>query len=284
MPPIISNAGDLLSRYRVLFCDVWGVVHNGRTAYEDGCAALTRFRTAGGTVILVSNAPYTSRRVKTVLAEKGVPEDCWDAIVPSGDIARVYAAERAYHSVYHLGPDRYLEDADPIRSYLSELDDAAAIFCTGLVRDREESADDYRVFLRPAAERNMPFVCANPDLVVDVGGVLLPCAGSLAKVYEDLGGEVYWAGKPYDAAYAAAQRKAEELRGLAVATSDILAIGDSVRTDIAGAVSFGIDALFIGQGIHRESIMPSGEFVEDELDALFKGQPQAVAAMTTLRW
>ena len=114
-----------------------------------------------------------------VLAEKGVPEGCWDAIVPSGDIARSYVAERAFQNVFHIGPERYLEDADSIRSYLSVLDEAEAIFCTGLIRDREESADDYREFLRPAAERRMPFICANPDLVVDVGGVLLPCAGAI---------------------------------------------------------------------------------------------------------
>ena len=284
MPPIITNAGELLSRYRVLFCDVWGVVHNGRSAYEEGCAALTRFRKAGGTVVLVSNAPYPSRRVERVLAEKGVPPDCWDAIVPSGDIARNYVAERAFGSVYHLGPERYLDGDDSDRLKLSAIDDAEAIFCTGLIRDREESAEDYVEFLRPAAARNLPFVCANPDLVVDVGGVLLPCAGAIAKVYEDLSGDVYWAGKPYDAAYLSAQRTAEELRGCSVSSGDILAIGDSVRTDIAGAISFGVDALFIGQGIHRDAIMPSGEFVEDELTGLFEGQPQAIAAMTTLRW
>ena len=284
MPPIISHAGDLLSRYRVLFCDVWGVVHNGRSAYAEGCAALSRFRNAGGTVVLVSNAPYPSQRVEKVLAEKGVPEGCWDAIVPSGDIARAYVAECAFRSVYHLGPERYLDGADNARLNLSALDEAEAIFCSGLIRDREESAEDYREMLRPAARRELPFVCANPDLVVDVGGDLLPCAGAIAKVYEELGGEVYWAGKPYDAAYTAALRKAEELRGSTLTTSDVLAIGDSVRTDIAGAISFGIDALFIGQGIHRELVMPSGEFVVGELAALFDGQPQAIAAMTTLRW
>lgn len=284
MPPIIANAGSLLSRYRVLFCDVWGVVHNGREAYEEGCAALTRFREGGGTVILVSNAPRSAVAVAGILADKGVPEVCWDAIVPSGDISRAHAVEQGLTRVHHIGPDRDLDVFDCTSLELVPLAQAEAVFCTGLIRDREETGEDYREHLRQAVERQLPFICANPDLVVDVGGVLLPCAGAIAKVYEDLGGEVFWAGKPYDAAYSAASAKARELFGTTVVKSDILAIGDSVRTDVAGAVSFGIDVLFIGQGIHREAIMPEGSFIEAELTRLFAGQPQAIAAMTTLRW
>lgn len=281
---MITNAGDLLSQYDVLFCDVWGVVHNGRTAYTEGCEALHRFRQGGGTVVLVSNAPRRAPVVAKILAEKDVPENCWDAIVPSGDQAVAFARRKGMSKVHHIGPDRDLDVFEDSGLERVALDQGEAVFCTGLIRDREETGDDYRDRLAPALERKQTLICANPDLVVDVGGTLLPCAGAIAKVYEDMGGDVFWAGKPFATAYDAAGEKAAELRGTRVEKSRILAIGDSVRTDIAGAVGYGIDALFIGQGIHREAIMPDGDFLPEQLAGLFDGQPQAKAAMETLRW
>ena len=283
-PPLIEHAGELLTGYDVLFCDVWGVVHNGRTAYVDGCAALHRFRERGGTVVLVSNAPRTAPVVANVLASKDVPENCWDAIISSGDLARNHSAEQGFAKVHHIGPERDLDVFENSGLTRVSLDEAKAIFCTGLVHDRRETGEDYRPRLETAIARALPFVCANPDLVVDVGGDLLPCAGAIAKVFEDMGGDVFWAGKPYAPAYAAATDKASKLRGGEVKKQRILAIGDSVRTDIAGASAFGIDALFIGQGIHREMIMPSGQIVKPALAKLFAGQPPAVAAMASLRW
>lgn len=283
-PPIVAGAGPLLRDYDVLFCDVWGVVHNGRKAYTEGCAALTAYRQQGGTVILVSNAPRTSKSVARVLDDKGVPTSCWDAIVPSGDLARVYAADQNIRRIYHIGPDRDLDVFDDSGLKRVGIADAEAIFCTGLINDRHETGEDYRAFLEPAVSAGLTLICANPDLVVDVGGDLLPCAGAIASVYESMGGDVHWAGKPYATAYAAAEKIASDLRGASVAKSRILAIGDSVRTDVAGAASYGLDVLFIGQGIHRETIMPAGTFLEKELACLFAGQPCAIAAMETLRW
>jgi HAD superfamily hydrolase (TIGR01459 family) len=283
-PPILSNAGPLLAGYDVLFCDVWGVVHNGRTAYREGCLALSQFREQGGTVILVSNAPRTAVAVRRILDEKGVPGGICDAIVPSGDLARAYAAQRGFAYVHHIGPDRDLDVFDGSDLVRVGLEEAEAIFCTGLIRDRQETGEDYRAPLLPAVERGLPLICANPDLVVDVGGTLLPCAGAIATVYEDLGGEVFWAGKPFATAYQSAMEMAARLRGGPIEKSRILAIGDAVRTDIAGAVDYGIDALFIGQGIHRDAVMPNGELVAGPLANLFEGQPAAIAAMATLRW
>ena len=283
-PPLITHAGPLFESYDVLFCDVWGVVHNGRTAYVEGCAALRRFREHGGTVILVSNAPRTATVVADILASKDVPDNCWDAIISSGDLARNHSTERGFAEVHHIGPERDLDVFDNSGLTRVALDRASAIFCTGLIHDRRETGDDYRARLEPALVRALPFVCANPDLVVDVGGDLLPCAGAIAKVYEDMGGDVFWAGKPHAPAYAAAMDKASQLRDADVDRRRILAIGDSVRTDIAGAAAFGVDVLFIGQGIHRETIMPSGQIVETALTTLFAGQPPAVAAMESLRW
>lgn len=285
-PPIIQNANSLLENYDVLFCDIWGVVHNGVNAYKEGCAALAKFRQRGGTVILLSNAPRTAQVVRLILDQRLVPDDVADAIVPSGDLARHYARAQGYQRVHHIGPDRDLDVFDGSGLQRVGLAEAEAVFCTGLQRDCVETGENYRERLRPAVERRLTLICANPDLVVDVGGTLLPCAGAIAKVYEDLGGHVFWAGKPYITAYDHALKVAAEVRGETVDKSRILAIGDAVRTDIAGAASFGIDSLFIGQGIHRELVMPDGQLVADALAALFAGedQPQANAAMSTLRW
>ena len=282
--PVLSNAGPLLSQYEVLFCDIWGVVHNGLRAYSEGCAALVKFRQNGGTVILLSNAPRTADTVLQILQAKAVPENIADAIVPSGDLARHFAREQGITQVHHIGPERDYDVFDGAGLERVEMGQAEAIFCTGLIRDRQETGEDYRERLRPAAERGLTLICANPDLVVDVGGTLLPCAGAIAKVYEDMGGNVYWAGKPFAVAYAHARDIAGKLRGAAVSKSSILAIGDAVRTDIAGAVQFGIDSLFIGQGIHRDTVMPEGELNAAALAEIFAGEPRANAAMATLRW
>lgn len=284
-PPILDRAGDLIARYDVIFCDVWGVVHNGAEAYTEACALLSAFRKDGGTVMLITNAPRTARAVARVLDEKGVPDDCWDAIVSSGTLAAAAVTEQGYGRVHHIGPDRDLDLFEDIAAArVPDLANSEAIVATGLIDDTHERGEDYRDRLRPAAERGLPFICANPDLVVDVGGTLLPCAGAIAVVYEDLGGDVLWAGKPHRAPYERAQAEAARLRGRPVDLARILAIGDAVRTDIAGAGRFGVDALLIGQGIHRDELMPSGEINRAALTSLLaSAEHQPIAAMTTLR-
>jgi len=283
-PLVISNAGSLLKKYDVIFCDIWGVVHDGMSAYREGCEALLQFRENGGTVILVSNAPRTAKTVRTILDEKSVPANISDAIVSSGDLARNFAHAQGIQRVHHIGPQRDLDVFDDTNMDRVDLTEAAGIFCTGLIRDDVETGEDYRERLTSSARCGLTLICANPDLVVDVGGKLLPCAGAIAKVYEDLGGPVFWAGKPFAVAYEHAMNIASELRGSAIEKKRILAIGDAVRTDIAGASSFGIDSLFIGQGIHRDAVMPNGELDAVRLANVFAGQPLAKAAMSTLRW
>ena len=281
--PVLASARDLFADYDVLFCDVWGVVHNGQTAYTLGCSALSDFRRAGGTVILVSNAPRPAASVARLLDERNVPRAAWDRIISSGEVARAHVTEARYSGVHHIGPSRDLDLLEVLSAPAVRLENSDALVVTGLIDDFKETGEDYRGRLAPALERKLPFVCANPDLVVDVGGTLLPCAGSIAVVYEDMGGEVYWAGKPYRPAYEMAHRAANELRAMDVDRSRILAIGDAVRTDIAGAGAYGIDSLFIGQGIHRDDIMPDGSFDRGALDRLLSSSEFApVAAMETL--
>jgi HAD superfamily hydrolase (TIGR01459 family) len=286
-PPIIAAAGPLLARYDVVFCDVWGVMHNGRRAYAEAGAALARFRAQGGTVILVSNAPIPAHGVERVLEKTGVRRDAWDAIVSSGDIALSHIAEKGYHRLHWVGPSQrdyalYVRLRQPTAS----LAEADAIVCTGLRDDRNETVASYRALIEEGVARALPFVCANPDLVVDVGAVQLPCAGSIAAEYERRGGQVFWAGKPHPAAYGAALACSAQLRGTAPALARILAIGDALRTDLAAAQGLGVDGLFIAAGIHKAELLSGGAIDPARLAALFEPPhtPPAIAAMTHLAW
>jgi HAD superfamily hydrolase (TIGR01459 family) len=286
-PPILANAGPLLARYEAIFCDVWGVVHNGRRAHAEAGEALARFRAGGGTVVLVSNAPVPADGVERVLEHTGVRRDAWDAIVSSGDIALAHIAEKGYRRLHRIGPAK--RDSRLFQRLPGEpapLHDADAIVCTGLVDDANETVESYRALIEEGVARALPFVCANPDLVVDVGDTRYLCAGSIAAEYERRGGTVFWAGKPHPSAYAAALRRTTELRGAEPERARLLAVGDSLRTDLAAAHGMGIDALFIASGIHSDEVLVDGEIDPRRLAALLApaGTPPAIAAMTELRW
>ncbi|HEX6001457.1 MAG TPA: TIGR01459 family HAD-type hydrolase [Hyphomicrobiaceae bacterium] len=286
-PPILTAAGPLLASYQVAFCDVWGVLHNGRESHAEAGEALARFRTGGGTVVLVSNAPVPAAGVARVLEKTGVRRDAWDAIVSSGDIALVHIAESRYRRLYRIGPakrDSRLFQRLP--GPPAALEEADAIVCTGLVDETTETVESYRPMIDSGVARGLPFVCANPDLVVDVGERRFLCAGSIAVEYERAGGNVFWAGKPHRSAYAAAQKQAAELRGAEPERARILAIGDALRTDLAAAQGWGVDALFIAGGLHGAEVMRHAAIDADRLAALFAepGAPTARAAMAHLRW
>jgi HAD superfamily hydrolase (TIGR01459 family) len=286
-PPIIVSAGPLLARYDAVFCDVWGVLHNGHVAYAEAGEALARLRAGGGCVVLVSNAPVPADGVERVLQRTGVRRDAWDAIVSSGDIALAHIAEQGYQRLHRVGPAR--RDSrlfQRLPGPAAALHEADAIVCTGLVDDVNEQVEHYRPLIEQGVARRLPFVCANPDLVVDVGDRRFLCAGSIAAEYERRGGAVFWAGKPHPSAYAAALRRATQLRGTEPERTRILAVGDAVRTDLAAAQGMGIDALFIASGIHRDAVMVDGTIDPERLASLFApaGTPPAIAAMTQLRW
>src|SRR5262245_45118513 len=201
-PTIVAHAGLLLARYDAVFCDVWGVLHNGRMAYAEAGEALARFRAGGGTVVLVSNAPVPADGVERVLESTGVRRDAWDAIVSSGDIALAHIAEQGYGRLHRIGPAR--RDGrlfQRLPGPPAALHEADAIICTGLVDDANETVESYAALIGEGVARAVPFVCANPDLVVDVGDKRYLCAGSIAAEYERCGGTVFWAGKPHPSAY-----------------------------------------------------------------------------------
>lgn len=286
--PIIRSAGPLFERYRVLLCDIWGVLHDGVTAYPGANDALPRFRAAGGVVVLVSNAPRPGFSVADLLDEKAVRRDAWDAIVTSGDIALRHIAEAGYKRLYRIGPER--RDSSFFQGLPGPhvpIEAAEAVVCTGLNRDREEQPEAYLPVLESARARGLPFICANPDLAVHVGADLLPCAGAIAALYEELGGTVYWAGKPRPVAYQTALTRAAELKGTAVDPASVLAIGDAVRTDLAAAEGAGVDSLFIAGGLHRDELVggDGGAIDPIRLAALLSPPaPQPVATMVHLAW
>lgn len=252
---LLHSAGPLLAGYDVVFCDVWGVVHDGVRAYPEACLALAQFRRRGGSVVLISNAPSTAAEVAALLDRKQVSREAWDAIVTSGDLTRLRIGETGVRRIFHIGATRGEHVFDGLGVSLVDVHEADAIVATELVDYYSETPDDYRDVLTDAVSRRLPFICANPDLVVHVGDDLLPCAGALAVIYRDLGGDVYWAGKPHRPIYERALALARDARGSNVDQSRILAIGDALRTDIAGARAFGIDALFIAGGIHRDEVL-----------------------------
>ncbi len=285
-PPVLVHAAELLSDYDVMFCDVWGVLHDGHRAFEAACDALLKFRARGGTVILVSNAPVPAERVAAMLDARAVPRDAYDGIVASGEIALRHIAEKGYRRIYCIGPGE--RDAATFSRLTAErvgIDEAEAILCTGLNDDRSETADDYRPVLEQARARDLPFVCANPDLVVDVGGTQLICAGAIADLYERMDGQVFWAGKPHANAYEAARTAAEKVRGAPVPLDRIIAIGDSLRTDLKGAEAFGIAVIFVASGIHRDETMRSKALSAAKLARLFAPPaPPAIAVMDRFAW
>ena len=244
----------LAPNYDVALCDVWGVLHDGLHAHLEAADALTRFRAGGGVVVLVSNAPRPSAWVAASLDEKGVPRSAWDAIVTSGDVSRHLLAARGQWRVHHIGPERDLPLLGDERIARVPLEDAPVALVTGLVDEDTETPDDYLDRLEKLKARGVEMICANPDLVVMVGERQLWCAGAIADRYQAMGGEVYFAGKPHAPIYDAALGLAASVRGRATDAKRAIAIGDAVRTDLAGATAAGIDCVFIADGIHGDEL------------------------------
>jgi HAD superfamily hydrolase (TIGR01459 family) len=264
---IITSLDAVADRYDAVFCDVWGVLHNGRVAYPAACAALQRFRHAGKHVILITNVPKPREPIPAQLDRAGVPRGAWDAIVTSGDATRVELAKRAPGPVFRIGPreyDRTLWEGLDIAE--APLDSAKFIGISGLNRDDETPAD-YSDILKQAKARELDLICANPDIVVQYGDRLIWCAGAIARDYEALGGNVIMAGKPHAPIYDLARGELALVAGGTIDPARILCIGDGVVTDILGANTQELDSLFIAAGIHGESLWTNGALDPAKVDA-----------------
>jgi HAD superfamily hydrolase (TIGR01450 family) len=258
LPTRIRSLEDFGGRYAAIFCDVWGVLHNGVRPFHAAAEALTRARRNGTIVVLITNAPRPAPGVVAQLASIGVPDTAWDAIVTSGDVTRDLIADGP-RKVFHLGPERDYTLYDGLDVETVEEFEASAVVCTGLFDDDTETPDDYADMLRRMRARNLPFVCANPDIVVEKGDRLIWCAGALARDYAQLGGRTYIAGKPHFPIYDAALKAAGTALGRAVAKGDVLAIGDGMLTDVKGGVDNGIDVLYVSDGIHVDEYGAAGD-------------------------
>lgn len=253
-PPFLDRFSLLAPQYDVVLSDVWGIVHNGVAAYPEAGSALRRFREAGGTVVLITNAPRPRDSVARQIDGFHVDPEAYDDIVSSGDVTRAAVMERPGRSVFHLGPERDKPIFEGLDVTFAPLERADYVVCSGLFDDHTETPDSYRDMLAQMRARDLFMVCGNPDLVVERGHELVYCAGALADAYAALGGEVLYAGKPHAPIYSRALALAEAARGRPVAPGRVLAIGDSVRTDLTGAITFGIDCLFVTAGIHAEEL------------------------------
>ncbi len=256
----IDGLAEIASRYDVILCDIWGVLHDGVKAFAPASGALASFRRGGGTVILITNAPRPSAPVRRQLLKLGVSPDAFDDVATSGDVTIGMIAEQIDEPVLHIGPARDLSLFEAAAAaagrapHLAGLSEAAYALCTGLRDDVVETPEDYEAELEAMLGRSMTMICANPDIVIHRGDTLIYCAGALAARFEAMGGAVVYAGKPYPPIYRRAVALAEKARCRPVESARVLAVGDGMRTDIAGAAQSGLDALFVTHGIHRSAL------------------------------
>ncbi|RWX62216.1 TIGR01459 family HAD-type hydrolase, partial [Mesorhizobium sp. M4B.F.Ca.ET.089.01.1.1] len=248
-PDIIGSLADLSGSYDAILCDVWGVVHNGEWHFPQAAHALAATRAANVPVVLITNSPRRSADVVAQMNAIGVPTDAYDRIVTSGDVTRDLIAEGP-RKIFHIGPDRDFTLYDGLGVDLVEEFEASGVVCTGLFDDEVEKPSDYAELLRRLRARDLPFICANPDIVVERGERMIWCAGALARDYAQLGGRTLIAGKPYAPIYDVAMKEVASLIGRPVERSRVLAIGDGMMTDIKGAADNGFDVLYVSGGIH----------------------------------
>ncbi|MGV1783736.1 MULTISPECIES: TIGR01459 family HAD-type hydrolase [Agrobacterium] len=269
----ILTLGEITDGFDVVLSDVWGVLHNGVSAFPDAAVALHDARKAGKTVVLITNSPRPAPGVIAQLRVLGVPDEAYDRIITSGDVTRGLIAEGP-RKVFLLGPERdmpLLEGLDVER--VGEVE-AESVVCTGFFDDETETPEDYTEMLKGFIARKAPMICANPDLVVERGERIIPCAGAMAAYYEQLGGEVRIAGKPHAPIYEACLAAAKEVRS-DFPKDRVLAIGDGMPTDVKGAIASGLNLLYISGGIHAAEYTLNGQTDEALLNAYLKGQGAA---------
>ena len=257
MTRIIQSLAEISASYDALFCDLWGCLHNGKQPYQAAVSALQAFRAQGGKVCLMTNAPRPNQYVVAQLDRMGVPRDAWDLVVSSGDAAQDAMFEGAVgRKLWHIGTEKdfgFFTDipqahADSPAITRVELSEAEGIVASGPFDESGETPEDYRDRFQDALDRGLPMLCANPDLVVDMGETRIYCAGALAEFYESMGGKALYYGKPHAPIYDRARRLMDlgpEAR--------CLAVGDGIDTDILGAMQQGIDAIFVTGGLAADA-------------------------------
>ena len=288
MTRVIGSFAEVSAHYDLALVDLWGCVHDGYTVYRAAEAALVEFRRAGGRVVLVTNAPRPAAAVAARLDQMGLSRDAFDAIATSGDAAQDAMLRGVVgRNVWHLGPDKddgfftdlpaWAASEAPITRV--PFDDAEGIVCTGPFEEMTETPEDYRGRLLAAKARGLKLLCANPDLVVDYGETRIYCAGAIAQLYDQMGGESLYFGKPHPPIYDLARRRATEA-GIRFADDRIIAIGDGIHTDVRGGQAEGVDTLFITGGLAADLFGPDVEHPDPALLAPWLSQMQQAPTFT----
>jgi HAD superfamily hydrolase (TIGR01459 family) len=277
-----KSLSALADEYDLILCDVWGVVHDGVAIYAAAADALRRFRKGGGSVILVSNASRLGATIMSELERMGLPRTAFDAVITSGDVTRDFIATRPGCTLFDLGPG----DARPICSGLAtsftSICDADFAISSGAFENLARAPEDLKPLFTDMLVKSMLLLCANPDVATELGGRRVQCSGAVAELYSHLGGAVHYGGKPDSQIYEKALAVAAELRGGEPRRERVLAIGDSLRTDIAGAAANGFASLFVLGGIHSKElgIQPSFAAIEQLCTDMGSG-PTAVTDRLT---
>jgi HAD superfamily hydrolase (TIGR01459 family) len=251
-PELLSGLSAVADQYDAIFCDIWGVIHNGRQHFPPAYEALKRFKAERGPVVLISNSPRPRDSLIAQLASLGIMEDGFSAVISSGDATREYLRKFAPTGpAWRIGDPREQSLYEGIDVTLDGTPETAAfISCTSPYNDETDTAEQYRPQFEIAVKRKLVMICANPDKVVQRGDKIIICAGSLADLYATMGGDVIMAGKPYAPIYDMCYAELGRQTGRAHDKSRILAIGDGLPTDVLGANGQGLDLLFIAAGIH----------------------------------
>lgn len=275
---IIERLDQIDANYDALLVDLWGCLHNGVAPFPSAVAALQSFRARGGAVCLLTNAPRSRQEVEKHLNVMGLPEDCWDTIATSGDSARVAMYSGAVgQKIWFIGEPgdepffermALIENAPEITRV--PLKDAEGIICTGPF-DRTADPNEMRPQFLMAKQMGLKLLCANPDIVVDRGERREWCAGALAALYSEMGGESLYFGKPHPPVYDLARRRLAEV-GKPTDPSRTLAIGDGIATDIQGALGEDIDSLFITGGLAASETGTTEQPDPEKLDAFLATQ------------
>ena len=267
MTRLIGFFAEISTRYDLALVDLWGCVHNGLAIYPAAEAALQAFRQEGGYVVLMTNAPRPRAAVQARLDEMGLARDAYDAIATSGDSAQeAMLMGSVGERVWHLGPEKDDGFFTDLPEWAAErapitrvgFDEAEGIVCTGPFDELRETPDDYRGRFLSAKARGLKLLCANPDLVVDYGETRIYCAGALAQLYDAMGGESLYFGKPHPPIYDLARRLVSKA-GLRFSEDRTIAIGDGIATDIQGGISEGIDTLLVTGGLAAGEFGPDPE-------------------------
>lgn len=283
LPRLLTGFCDIAADYDAVLCDIWGVLHNGRAPFDGVDDALESYRNQGGKVLLLSNAPRPGETALARLDAIGNRQSSYDGILTSGDATRAKLTElgQTGQSCCHIGPEK---DADLVAGLdieFTEMGSADVVLFSGMYDDMSETPQDYVPLLTEMQARGLPMICPNPDRTVQFGDKVIYCAGAVAELYETMGGQVIWMGKPYPVVYARAQTMLQNMTGMDAPR--VLAIGDGPKTDIPGAATAGIDALFIAGGLAGASGAPI-DTAEDIAAVLAEENTQAAFAMRHLIW